>query len=146
MDYMGVDYYFNTYISKEGLVTKSEIHPQGLRHFLKDFHEKYQKPIAIIENGFPTRDEDMKIEYMLDHLSQVHDAIKEDGVRVFAYNWWSFLHGYEWGLGYDPFFALIDVDIDKTLKRTVTKTAEVYAQICERNGFFTKTLRNLNLN
>ena len=138
MDFMGVDYYLNVYLSKKGAVTKSEIHPEGLRRYLKDFHEKYQKPMAIIENGFPTRDEEMKIKYMLDHLKQAHEAIKEDGVNVFAYNWWSFLHGYEWGLEYDPLFALIDVDIDKTLKRTVTKTAEVYAQICKQNGFSLK--------
>jgi len=65
----------------------------------------------------------------------VHDAIHEDGVNVFAYNWWSFLHGYEWGHEYRPFFALIDVDIDKTYKRTLTKTAEAYRQICRQNGF-----------
>jgi len=138
MDYMGVDYYLNLYLSKKGTVTKSEIHPEGLRSYLKEFYKKYHKPMAIIENGFPTRDDEMKIRYMLDHLKQVHDAVKEDGVDVFAYNWWSFLHGYEWGLGYDPLFALIDVDIDKTLERTVTKTAEVYTQICEQNGFSRK--------
>ena len=57
---------------------------------------------------------------------------------VFAYHWWSFLHGFEWGLGYSPFFALIDVDIDKTYKRTVAKTAEVYTRICEQYGFSLK--------
>jgi beta-glucosidase len=138
MDYMGIDYYLNVYLSKKGSVTKSEIHPEGLRRYLKEFHEKYQKPIAIIENGFPTRDEKMKIKFMLDHLKQVHDAIKEDGVNVFAYNWWSFLHGYEWSLGYSPFFALIDVDIDKTLKRKVTETTEIYTRICKQNGFSRK--------
>lgn len=138
MDYVGIDYYLNVYLSKEATVTKSEINPEGLRHYLKEFYGKYRKPIAIIENGFPTRDDEMKIKYLLEHLKQVHDAIKKDGVNVFAYNWWSFLHGYEWGLGYDPFFALIDVDIDGTLERTVTKTAEVYTQICEQNGFSRK--------
>jgi len=138
MDFMGIDYYLNIYLSNKGAVTASEIYPEGLRRYLKDFHEKYQKPIAVIENGFPTRDEKMKIKYMLDHLKQVHDAINEDDVNVFAYNWWSFLHGYEWSLGYSPFFSLIDVDIDKTLKRKVTKTAEVYTQICKQNGFSRK--------
>lgn len=138
MDYMGIDYYLNVYLSKKGAVTKSEINPEGLRRYLKEFYGRYQKPVAIIENGFPTRDEEMKTKYMLEHLKQTHDAIREDGVDVFAYNWWSFLHGYEWGLGYSPFFALIDVDIDKTLKRKVTKTAEVYAQISKQNGFSRK--------
>jgi len=138
MDYMGVDYYVNIYLTKEASVVKSEINPEGLRRYLKELYERYQKPIAIIENGFPTRDEEMKIKFMLDHLKQVHDAVNEDKVDVFAYHWWSFLHGYEWGLGYTPFFALIDVDIDKTCKRTVTKTAEVYKQICQQNGFSKK--------
>ena len=138
MDYMGMDYYLNVYLSKEAVITRSEIHPEGLRHYIREFYERYQKPIAIIENGFPTRDDEMKIKYMLEHLKQVYEAVKEDKVDVFAYNWWSFLHGYEWGLGYTPFFALIDVDIDKTNKRTLTKTAEVYKQICEQNGFSRK--------
>jgi beta-glucosidase len=29
-------------------------------------------------------------------------------IEPVAVIWWSFLHGYEWGLGYKPFFALID--------------------------------------
>jgi len=135
MDYVGIDYYVKTYISKEGMPTKYEIYPEGLRYFLEDFYKRYRKPIAIIENGFPTRDEEMKIKYMLDHLKQVHDAIHEDRIKVFAYHWWSFLHGYEWGHEYRPFFALIDVNIDKTYKRTLTKTAEIYRQICRQNGF-----------
>lgn len=135
VDYIGIDYYIKTYISKEGIPTKGEIDPEGLRYHLKDFYERYRKPIAIIENGFPTRDEEMKIKYMLDHLKQVRDAIYEDKINVFAYLWWSFLHGYEWGHEYRPFFALIDVDIDKTCKRTLTKTAEIYGQICARKGF-----------
>jgi len=138
MDYMGVDYYVNIYLSKEGSIVKSEINPEGLRRYLKEFYERYHKPIAITENGFPTKDEEMKTKFMLDHLKQVHDAVKADKVDVFAYHWWSFLHGYEWGLGYTPFFALIDVDIDKTYKRRMTKTAEVYTQICEQNGFSRK--------
>jgi beta-glucosidase len=135
MDYFGVDYYLNIYISKDGSTVKSEINPEGLRHYLNEFYQRYKKPVAIIENGFPTRDEEMKIKFMLEHLRQVHDAIKEDSVKVFAYNWWSFLHGYEWGLGYKPFFALIDVDTDGTYERRITKTARVYAQICQQNGF-----------
>ncbi|MGQ9623959.1 MAG: family 1 glycosylhydrolase, partial [Candidatus Bathycorpusculaceae bacterium] len=135
MDYFGIDYYLNIYISKDGSIVKSELNPEGLRHHLKEFHQRYQKPIAIIENGFPTRDEEMKIKFMLEHLKQVRDAINEDKVKVFAYNWWSFLHGYEWDLGYVPFFALIDVDIDGTYERRTTKTAQIYAQICEQNGF-----------
>lgn len=135
VDYIGINYYVKTYISKEGIPTKAEIYPEGLRYYLKDFHERYHKPIAIIENGFPTRDDEMKIKYMLDHLKQTYDAINEDGVNLFAYLWWSFLHGYEWGYEYRPFFALIDVDIDKTYERTLTKTAEIYRQICAQNGF-----------
>jgi beta-glucosidase len=135
MDFFGIDYYLNIYISKDGSTAKSEINPEGLRHHLKEFYQRYQKPIAIIENGFPTRDEEMKIKFMLEHLKQVHDAINEDKVKVFAYNWWSFLHGYEWGLGYVPFFALIDVDIGGTYERRMTKTTQIYAQRCEQNGF-----------
>jgi len=65
---------------------------------------------------------------MLDHLKQVHDAVNEDKVDVFAYYWRSFLHGYEWDLDY---------------KRTVTKTAEVVQADMRTKWLLTRTLRNL---
>jgi beta-glucosidase len=42
--------------------------------------------------------------------------------------WWSFLHGYEWGLGYWPFFALVDVD-PVTYERRFTPLAERFREV-----------------
>jgi len=135
VDYVGLDYYTKIYVTKDGTTVKAEIYPEGIRYYLKDFFERYRKPVAVIENGYPSRDDERKIKFMLDHLMQIHDVINKDKVNVLAYLWWSFLHGYEWGYEYVPFFALIDVDIDKTYKRKKTEAFEVYKQVCKQNGF-----------
>ncbi|MFX0102150.1 MAG: family 1 glycosylhydrolase, partial [Candidatus Hodarchaeota archaeon] len=59
--------------------------------------------------------------YMMMHLNNISKAIGVDRVEVLGYCWWSFLHGYEWGLDFKPFFALIDVDIGKSYEHTMEK-------------------------
>ena len=81
-----------------------------------------------------------------EHLKELHDAIKLDGVEAIGYNWWCTIHSYEWGYDYKPFFALVDVegeekdvggyiDLVGTLKRKMTRAGEFYAKICKNNGF-----------
>jgi beta-glucosidase len=126
VDFIGLDYYTLNYVDGSGHIVGSEIDPQGLTSTLLGVWLRYRLPIAVTENGFPTRDDNLKSKYMVDHLAAVAKAL-EAGVPVFAYNWWSFLHGYEWGYGYKPFFALVDVAEDYS--RRPTATASVYSDI-----------------
>lgn len=146
MDYCGIDYYSKATMKEDNIVTKEEVYPEGMRILVTDLYKRYGKPVAVIENGFPTRDNDEKIKFMLEHLKEFYDAIKEDKVKALGYNWWCTLHSYEWGYDYKPFFTLIDVegeekdvggyiDLVGSLKRTITPAGEFYGKICKNNGF-----------
>lgn len=149
VDYMGIDYYFRVYLKENNKSAKSEVYPQGIREMANDFHKRYGLPVVIVENGYPTRDDDLKIKFMLETLKELHDAINADKANVFGYNWWCTVHSYEWGQDFKPFFALIDVegeerdvggykDLVGTLKRKVTRAGEYYGSVCMNNGFPTK--------
>lgn len=79
-------------------------------------------------------------------LEELNDAIEVDKVNVIGHNWSCAIHGYTWGYGFKPFFALMDVegeekdvggyeDLVGSLKRRITKTGEYYGSICRDNGF-----------
>jgi beta-glucosidase len=79
-------------------------------------------PIAVTEFGIPTRNETLRFRY----LCTMARVLAE--LRPVAAIWWSFLHGYEWGLGYQPFFALVDVD-PATHERRVTPLALRFREV-----------------
>lgn len=73
-----------------------QIDPQGLRTILNLLWDRYQKPLFIVENGLGAIDQvtpegdiidDYRIQYINDHLVQVHEAI-QDGVDVMGYTSW----------------------------------------------------------
>ncbi|ABL88859.1 glycosyl hydrolase family 1 [Pyrobaculum islandicum DSM 4184] len=79
-------------------------------------------PLAVTEFGIATRDEELRYRYL---CSMAH-VFKE--VKPIVAIWWSFLHGYEWGLGYQPFFALVDI---KGTRRILTRLAKVFRTTLE---------------
>lgn len=77
-----------------------QIDPQGLRYVLNKYYDRYQIPLFIVENGLgakdeliiedagePTVNDDYRIQYLRQHLEQVHEAIL-DGVPVMGYTTW----------------------------------------------------------
>jgi len=128
-DFCGVNYYCKTFLGK------TLPNPEGLRKICKYIFEKYRKPILITENGLPNRNDAQKSAYLMLHLKSLADSMMLDETEIIGYCWWSFLHGYEWRLGYKPFFALVDVDIDRKYKRTPTQTAYIYSDVIKNRGF-----------
>ncbi|WED24609.1 family 1 glycosylhydrolase [Vibrio sp. JC009] len=72
------------------------IDPKGLRILLNFLHDRYQKPLFIVENGLGARDEidengeiqdDYRIAYLNDHLVQAREAIA-DGVELMGFTSW----------------------------------------------------------
>jgi len=110
-------------------------YPEDLRMISREFFNKYKKPVLITENGLANRDDAQRTAYLLSHLKSLNDAMISDKTEVIGYCWWSFLHGYEWGMGYKPFFALVDVDVTGSYNRRVTDTARTYARIIGNRGF-----------
>lgn len=73
-----------------------QIDPTGLRIALNSLYDRYGQPIFIVENGLGAIDkiEDGKIhdayriQYLKQHLQQVHEAIEMDGIEVIGYTIW----------------------------------------------------------
>jgi len=72
------------------------IDPKGLRILLNFLHDRYQKPLFIVENGLGARDEvtpegeivdEYRIAYLNDHLVQAREAIL-DGVELMGFTSW----------------------------------------------------------
>ena len=72
-----------------------QIDPIGLRCFLNEIYDRYQKPIMVVENGLGQNDtlEDGKvhdpyrIDYIREHVKAMNEAI-EDGVELWGYTPW----------------------------------------------------------
>lgn len=137
-DFCGINYYSKAFLGKQ------RVYPEGLRKICQQLFKKYRKPILITENGLCNRDDRQKTIFLVLHLKSVVDAINLDQAEIIGYCWWSFLHGYEWGFGYKPFFALIDVDIDGSYMRTPTKTAYVYSRIIKNHGLLLNLYEKYN--
>ncbi len=71
------------------------IDPLGLRITLNRLHDRYQKPLFVVENGFGAKDEivngqvndDYRIDYLKNHIGAMKEAIK-DGVDIIGYLTW----------------------------------------------------------
>ncbi len=98
-----------------------EIDPAALSRFLIRTAQEYtgDLPIYVTENGMASperQQDDDRISYLDQHFAAVQEALNQD-VPVKGYFVWSLLDNYEWALGYEKRFGLVDVDFD-TMKRT----------------------------
>lgn len=147
-DFLGINYYFNSYISFNGesrlpaamdisRTTKEvsdmgwEIYPEGIFDVLMDFSD-YHKPVYITENGIATTNDDRRVRFLLSYLQEVYHAI-QNGVDVRGYFHWSFMDNFEWAHGFTPKFGLVEVNY-LTQERTLKPSALVYKEIIKYNG------------
>ncbi|KAI7815256.1 glycoside hydrolase, partial [Rhyzopertha dominica] len=80
-----------------------QVFPFGFRKLLKWIQDEYNVTIYITENGFAddgTITDVDRITYHQLYLSQLLDAIYEDGIDIRAYTIWSLLDNFEWLSGY----------------------------------------------
>lgn len=104
-----------------------EIWPRGLELVLRRF-ARLGVPLVVTENGLATRDEALRVRFLLDHLAALRRAL-EAGVQVRGYFWWSLLDNYEWAEGFAPRFGLFETDY-ATYARRPRPIAAVYGEIC----------------
>lgn len=154
MDYIGVNYYSRQLVELEKFgitnlaadvckkghraVKKNslgwDIYPQGLHEILVKL-KRYGLPVLVTENGICTSNDNLRWDYIRDHLRSVHRAMKK-GTRVTGYLYWSLMDNFEWDKGFGPRFGMIGIDY-KTGKRTVRQSARKYARICRTNALMT---------
>ncbi len=68
-----------------------------MRYSLNYFYDLYQLPLFIVENGFGAIDQpesdgivndQYRIDYMRNHISEMKKAVVEDGVDLMGYTPW----------------------------------------------------------
>lgn len=145
-DFLGVNYYFNHHLNRQGHLfptevmaenfTKEvsdlgwEIHPGGIFSILTDLSDHI--PIYITEVGIATSNDDRRIRFLMRYLQEVYRAIKA-GVDVRGFFYWSLLDNMELTDGFEARFGLVEVDFE-TQKRTPRPSALVYKDITLHNG------------
>lgn len=74
-----------------------QIDPVGLRYALVTLYERYEVPLFIVENGFGaidilkedhTCDDDYRIAYLKEHITEMKKAVEIDGVDLRGYTPW----------------------------------------------------------
>jgi beta-glucosidase len=104
--------------------------PEGIYHVLKNL-KKYSFPVYITENGIANARDDMRKDFIREHLYWALKA-KEEGVDLKGYFYWSLTDNFEWADGFGPLFGLFEVNYE-TQERKLRASAEVFKEI-KTNG------------
>ncbi|XP_063932750.1 myrosinase 1-like [Zophobas morio] len=108
--------------------------PWGIRKVLNWVSKTYKNPeIFITENGYSDAgglEDDRRINYYTEYLSNILEAVLEDGVNVTRYTAWSLMDNFEWTDGYTVKFGLYSVDFDDPERpRTPKQSAAYYTKV-----------------
>lgn len=124
-----------------------QIDPAGLRIYLNQLYDRYQKPLFIVENGLGANDtvnedgsikDDYRIEYLRKHIEAMKEAVK-DGVDLMGYTPWGCIDLVSASTGeMKKRYGFIYVDKDNegngTLKRSKKKSFYWYKNVIKSNG------------
>ncbi len=150
-DYVGMNYYGGDQIEfswKEGIIRHDwddltpsqfkelgrDIRAKSFYNLVKEVSVKYPgKPILILENGIPDPTDQLRPQFLKDHLYALSKAIQE-GAPVQAYCYWTLMDSFEWTQGYDLRFGLFETNY-KTFERIKRPSADLFRSISDNNGF-----------
>lgn len=139
IDEIGLNYYrYKKYGDKKNYMSTDmgwNVYPSGMRRALHIL-ARYNKPIYIAEAGLADADDDIRAQYIETQVAAALEALRE-GVDVRGHMYWSLMDNYEWALGTEKRFGLIEIDYD-TLERIIRPSAYVYKEIIEHNGLVEK--------
>ncbi|MCP3764558.1 6-phospho-beta-glucosidase [Domibacillus sp. A3M-37] len=169
VDYIGFSYYAsramstdqeilnnmtdgNVFASVENpYLEKSEwgwtIDPKGFRITANQLHDRYQKPLFVVENGLGAVDEvnehgeindHYRIDYLKKHIEQMAEAIK-DGVELIGYTSWGPIDLVSASSGemkkrYGYIYVEKDNEGGGSMKRIKKKSFDWYKKVIETNG------------
>lgn len=119
--------------------------PEGLKIAIMDMYHRYQLPIMITENGLGAYDvledgkveDDYRIDYIRDHLSQIKDCLGM-GYPIIGYCAWSFIDLVSGREGMDKRYGFVYVNRDnndiKDLRRIKKKSYYWYQNVIKDRG------------
>jgi len=122
--------------------------PLGLRIYLNNVYDRYQKPIMIVENGLGAIDElnedgtvhdDYRIDYLRKHIQAMDDAINIDGVDLIGYTTWGCIDLVSAGTGemrkrYGFIYVDINDELEGSGKRYRKDSFNWYKKVIASNG------------
>lgn len=106
-----------------------EMAPAGIYNALQVLW-KYKKPIFVSECGVADHDDSHRAWYIEQQIQGVARALR-DGMDIRGHMYWSLMDNYEWALGFEKKFGLIEIDYD-TLERKVRPSALVYKALIQK--------------
>jgi beta-glucosidase len=138
-DYIGLNFYFfrelklgwtGIHVLNNESRPKSDMgwqtFPEGIYHALMNL-KKYHLPVYITENGIANAYDDMRKDYIRQHLAWALKA-RKDGVDLRGYYYWSLTDNYEWQDGFDRLFGLVEINY-ATQERKIRPSAEVIKEM-----------------
>ncbi|CAK9139766.1 unnamed protein product [Ilex paraguariensis] len=153
LDFVGINHYTTLYArndrtriekfilqdaSSDAAANSHWLHivPWGIRKLAKYVRDRYgNPPMVITENGMddPNKphialnkalQDDKRIRYHRDYLSNLSAAIRQDNCDVRGYFVWSLLDNWEWNMGYSARFGLYYIDYRNNLTRIPKASAK----------------------
>ncbi|MCA9359506.1 glycoside hydrolase family 1 protein [Candidatus Kaiserbacteria bacterium] len=134
-DSIGLNYYFYTQFGDKRQWRKTDMDWNFAPEHIYDaliMLNKYKKPLFVSEAGLADANDSGRAEYIKKQVAGVWQAIQK-GVDVRGHMYWSLLDNYEWALGFEKRFGLVEVNYE-TLERKIRPSAYVYKEICESNA------------
>lgn len=110
-----------------------EMAPQGIYHALKTLW-RYKKPIFVSECGVADHDDSHRAWYIREQIEGVERAL-EEGIEVRGHLYWSLMDNYEWALGFEKKFGLVEIDYH-TQERKIRPSAWVYKELIEHHSHY----------
>ncbi|WP_282925917.1 glycoside hydrolase family 1 protein [Helcococcus kunzii] len=162
LDFLALSYYYSWTVDhkKDGLnpadVTMNPylkandwgwtIDPEGFYNVLCQYHDRYNKPIMIAENGFGYQDkfenntvnDDYRINYLESHIKMIKESLL-DGVKIIAYLPWTSIDIISSGTAeMSKRYGFVYVDADDlgngSYDRYKKKSFYWYKNLIENNG------------
>ena len=134
-DQIGLNYYFYTQYGDTRTWRKTDMDWNFAPEHIYDalmILAKYKKPLFVSEGGVADAADTGRAEYITRQVRATWQAI-QDGADVRGHMYWSLLDNYEWALGFEKRFGLVEINY-QTQERTVRPSAYVYKKICEANA------------
>ncbi len=134
-DSIGLNYYFYTQFGDTRQWRKTDMDwnfaPEKIYDCLMML-KRYRKPLFVSESGVADAKDAMRAEYIEKQVAGTWRAL-QDGADVRGHIYWSLMDNYEWALGFEKRFGLIEIDYE-TLERKVRPSAYVYKELIEKHS------------
>jgi beta-glucosidase len=111
-------------------VPYGEVYPEGLRQAVEHF-AGFKKPIYILENGVPDREDRIRPWAIESIVNQMH-ALLAEGIDLRGYFHWTLADNFEWNEGWHLRFGLYELD-PATQIRKPRASAQVYEQLIKQS-------------